>query len=192
MRECYPYMLSAICVTDCHLLCCYVVPGTQRLCIFKEFHMLPNITEQNIRITQLVKLRVVKKNDGTIECCPLYHLMTKCFDVEVCRTFFINTLGITESRLKGVLNPINYSWYSDSERALKAKLPNQIIIICKSLIMNDFIKEPLEVFEDNGDLHNDVSVSEVNLEPNKKYKKKVLPNILRSARNFQKFKKKIL
>lgn len=114
-------MLPANCDTDCQRLCYYSILHPQRKDIYKEFSMLNNVTEQNYTITQLVKLRKVQQVDGTFEYIPIYHLKTNNLTVNVCKKFFINTLGITKHRLNSVLKPINYSWYSDKDTALKAQ-----------------------------------------------------------------------
>lgn len=188
LTECYGEMLPAICDTDCQIICYYLIPDSQRRDIYKQFQMLHNVTEQNCKITQLIKVRFIKKLDETIiEFCPSYHLIMNNLTIRVCRTFFINTLGITENRLKGVLKPINYSWYSDKETALKANLPKHVKVIGKSVIMTDFMKESLKLLDKDYNLYEVESDSEVNLEnvPIEEYEKvfsyiKSIPRVLSS------------
>ncbi|VVC33097.1 Hypothetical protein CINCED_3A008515 [Cinara cedri] len=187
LTECYGEMLPATCDTDCQLICYYSIPGPQRREIYNQFQILHNVTEQNCKITQLVKLRLIKKSNETFECCPLYHLIMNSLTVKVCRTFFINTLGITENRLNGVLKPINYSWYSDKDTALKANLPNQVKVTGKSVLMTDFMRESLKLLDNDYNLYEPESDSEVNLEnvPFEEYEKvfsyiKGIPRVLSS------------
>lgn len=178
-------MLPPYC--SCLLTCYYSIPGPQRKEIHKEFHMSHNVTEQNCNIVQLIKLRMIKKEDDTFESCPIYHLLMNDELVKVCRTFFLNTLGIPEQRLDAILKPINYSWYSDRETALKANLPKQAIVIDEPIIMTDFMRESLKPLNKDYNLYEPESDPEVSLEdvPFEEYEKviaflKSVPRVLSS------------
>lgn len=162
LSSCFGEMLPPYC--NCPLTCYYSIPGPQRKEIYKEFNMSHNVTEQNCNIVQLIKLRMIKKEDDTFESFPKYHLLMNDELVMVCRTFFLNTLGIPEQRLDAILKPINYSWYSDRDTALKVNLPNQIIIIDEPIIMTDFMKESLKSLNKDYNLYEPESDPEVSLE----------------------------
>lgn len=141
LTECYGEMLPPYCNPDCQLTCFYSIPGPQRREIYNEFHMLPNVTEQNCKIAELIELRSIKKVE-TSKSCVSYHLMMNKKFVKVCQTFFINTLGISERRIDAILKPINYSWYSDKDTALRVNVPKrEKLVTNESVIMTDFINE---------------------------------------------------
>lgn len=180
-------MLPAYCNSDCQLICYYSIPGPQRREIYQEFQMLHNVTEQNCKITQLVQLRMVKNSDGTFRSSPLYHLIMNTKLVKVCRTFFMNTLGISEHRLDAVLKPMCYSWYSDTDTALKSNQPKQVKVIDEPSTMTDFIKESSILLDKDYNLYEPESDAEVRLEtvPYEEYEKvflymKSIPRILSS------------
>ncbi|XP_029345285.1 uncharacterized protein LOC100167907 isoform X3 [Acyrthosiphon pisum] len=186
LTECYGEMLSPCCDQDCQLICYYSMPGPDRRQIYKEFQML-NATEQNCKITQLVQLRISKKKDSTFESCPTYRFIWNKSSVKVCRTFFKNTLGISDNRLDAILKPINYSWYSDRDVALKANQPRQLNIINEPVIMTDFMKESLIPLEKDYNSYEPESEPEVSLEnvPFKEYENvflymKGIPRVLSS------------
>ncbi|CAH1709136.1 uncharacterized protein LOC114126584 isoform X2 [Aphis gossypii] len=185
--ECYSEMLLPNCDQDCQLICYYAMPDTERRQIYKEFQMLHNATEQNCKIAQLVRLRMAKKKDNTFESCPTYHFIRNKEYIRVCRTFFMNTLGISERRLDAILKPINYSWYSDRDTALKANQPKQVNVINEPVVMTDFMKESLKPLDKDYNLYESESDSEVSLEnvPVKEYENvflymKGIPRILSS------------
>lgn len=185
LTECYGEILPPYCDPNCQLKCYYSIPGPQRRHIFKQFYMLPNVTEQNSEITQLVHLRMTKMRDSTFVSCPTYHLTMNKESVTVCRTFFMNTLGIPEQRLDAILKPTNYSWYSDKDTALKANLPKQVSIISEPVVMTDFMKESLKALEKDYNSYEPENDSEVSLEnvPFKEYEKvflymKGIPRVL--------------
>jgi len=123
-----------------------------------------NVIEQNCKIVELVNLRMIKKEDCKFESCPLYNLMMNSNLIKVCRTFFMNTLGISERRLDAVLNPINYTWYSDRDAALKVNQSKQLKVIGESMVMTDFIKESLKLLEKDYNLYDPDSDTEVSLD----------------------------
>jgi len=185
--ESYGEMLPPYCDPDCQLKCYYSMLSPERRQIYKEFQMLPNATEQNCKVTQLVKLRMTKKSDSTFESCPTYHFIRNNESIKVCRTFFKNTLGIPEQRLEAVLKSTNYSWYSDRDTALKANLPKQVNEISEPEVMTDFMKESLISLEKDYNLFEPESDSEVSLEnvPLEEYEKvllyiKSIPRVLSS------------
>ncbi|XP_060840629.1 uncharacterized protein LOC132921565 isoform X2 [Rhopalosiphum padi] len=187
--ECYGEMLPPYCDQDCQLICYYSIPGPERRQIYKEFQMLHNATEQNCKITQLVQLRMTKKRDDTFESCPTYHFVRNKESIKVCRTFFMNTLGISEHRLDAILKPINYSWYSDRDTALKANQPKQVNVINEPVVMTDFMKESSIPLDKDYNLYEPESDSEVSLEnvPFKEYENvflymKGIPRVLSSYR----------
>lgn len=186
LTECYGEMLPPSCDKDCQLICYYSMPSPDRRQIYKEFQML-NATEQNCKITQLVQLRMFKKKDNTFESCPTYHFVWNKTSVKVCRTFFMNTLGISDHRLDAILKPINYSWFSDRDNALKANQPRQLNIISEPVVMTDFMKEslvPLDKDYNSYEPENDPEVSLENV-PFKEYENvflymKGIPRVLSS------------
>uniref|UniRef100_A0A2S2P987 THAP-type domain-containing protein n=1 Tax=Schizaphis graminum TaxID=13262 RepID=A0A2S2P987_SCHGA len=187
--ECYGEMLPPYCDQDCQLICYYSIPGVVRRQIYKEFQMLHSATEQNCKITQLVQLRMTKKRDDTFKSCPTYYFVINKESIKVCRTFFMNTLGISERRLNAILKPINYSWYSDRDTALKANQPKQVNVINEPVVMTDFMKESLIPLDKDYNLYEPESDSEVSLEnvPFKEYEKvflymKGIPRVLSSYR----------
>lgn len=169
----YGEMLPPYCDPTCQLNCYYSVPGPQRREIFEEFHhMVHNVIDQNCYIAQFVKLKTVKKNDSTFEHRPSYYLSIRHLPINVCRTFFINTLGISENRLDAILDPINYSWFSDRDTLLKAIEPKQEQIE-KPIIITDFMKSSLDYLKKIENLCEIESDSEVSLEnvPVEEYEK---------------------
>ncbi|XP_060880446.1 uncharacterized protein LOC132952235 isoform X2 [Metopolophium dirhodum] len=185
LTESYGEMLSPCCDQDCQLICYYSMPGPDRRQIYKEFQML-NATEQNCKITQLVQLRISKKKDSTFESCPTYRFIWNKASVKVCRTFFMNTLGISDNRLNAILKPINYSWYSDRDVALKANQPRQLNIINEP-VMTDFMKESLIPLDKDYNSYEPESDPEVSIEkvPFKEYENvflymKGIPRVLSS------------
>ncbi|XP_025206733.1 uncharacterized protein LOC112602713 isoform X2 [Melanaphis sacchari] len=194
--ECYGEMLPPYCDQDCQFICYYSIPGPERRQIYKEFQMLHNATEQNCKITQLVQLRMAKKSDNTFESCPIYHFIRNKKSIKVCRTFFMNTLGITERRLDAILKSTNYSWYSDRDTALKANQPKQVHVINEPILMTDFMKESLKPLDKDYNLYESESDSEVSLEdvPFKEYEQvflymKGIPRVLSSYQMPGTFKK---
>ncbi|XP_022182300.1 uncharacterized protein LOC111042111 isoform X2 [Myzus persicae] len=186
LTECYGEMLPPYCDQDCKLLCFYSMSASIRRQIYKEFQML-NATEQNCKIAQLVQLRMSKKKDNTFESCPTYRFIWNKVPTKVCRTFFRNTLGISEHRLEAILNPINYSWYSDRDIALKANQPQQINVISEPVVMTDFMKESLIPLDKDYNLFEPESDPDVSLEnvPFKEYEQvllymKGIPRVLSS------------
>lgn len=186
LTECYGEMLPPYCDPDCQLICYYSIPGPQRRQIYKEFQML-NATEQNCKITQLVQLRMSKKKDSTFESCPTYHFILNKAFIKVCKNFFINTLGISDHRLNAILKPINYSWYSDTETALKANQPKKVTVISEPVVMTDFMKESLIPLDKDYNSYQPEGDLEVSLEnvPFKEYEQvflymKGIPRILSS------------
>lgn len=178
-------MLPAYC--GCPLTCYYSVPGPERSKIFKEFHLIHNMTEQNCKIAELIKLRMIKKANGTFESWPSYTLMMNKQSVKVCRIFFMNTLGIPECRLHAILEPNNYGWFSNRDAALKANVSRQVKVISESLETTDFVKESLVLLEKDYNLYEPESDSEVSLEnvPGVEYEKvflfmKSIPRVLSS------------
>lgn len=105
--------------------------------------------EQNCKITELVQLRTIKKENNTFESSPLYNFILNKKSVKVCQTFFINTLGISKLRINAILEPVNYSWYSDRETALKSNQSNCVKIISEPNELTDFVKESLKMLEEN-------------------------------------------
>lgn len=166
LTECYGEMLPPYCNPDCQLICFHSIPGPQRKEIYNEFQMLDNVTEQNCKIVKLTELRSVKKGETFGNCVSYYLMMNKNQKlIKVCRTFFINTLGITEPRLDAILEPINYSWYSDRDTALKANLPHQAKVVTdESVSMTDFIKESSLLLNKDYNLFEPDSDTEVSLE----------------------------
>lgn len=164
LTECYGEMLPPYCNLDCQLFCFHSIPGPQRREIYNDFQMLNNVTEQNCKIAQLTELRSVKKEE-MFKNCVLYHLMMNKKLIKVCQTFFINTLGITEHRLVAILEPINYSWYSDRDTALKANVQKQFKMVTdESVSMTDFIKESSLLLNKDYNLFESDSDTEVSLE----------------------------
>lgn len=167
-------MLLPNCEEGCQDLCYYSIPNLQRRYIFKEFQMLDSATEQNCKIAQLIQLRMIKK-ENTFESRPSYYLVMNNRSIKVCHLFFRNTLGIPECRLKAILNPINYSWYSDRETALEANVPNQVKIVSEPIVMTDFAKTSLillnkdyNLFEPENDTEGEVSLESMPLEEYRK------------------------
>lgn len=164
LTECYGEMLPPNCDQECQLICYYTIPNHLRREIYKEFMLLHNVTDQNCMITQLVQLSMAKKRDGSFESCPSYHLIMNKELIKVCRKFFMNTLGITEQRLNAILKPVNYSWYSDRDTALKANQPKKVKVINETTVTTDFMKESLILLDKDYNLYEPESDSEVSLE----------------------------
>lgn len=157
-------MLPPYCSPDCQLFCFHSIPGPQRKEIYNEFQMLHYVTEQNCKIAELTELRSVKKGE-TFKNCVSYNLMMNKKLIKVCRTFFINTLGITEHRLDAILEPINYCWYSDRDTALKANLQKPAKVVTdESVSMTGFIKESSLLLNKDYNLFEPDSDTEVSLE----------------------------
>lgn len=180
-------MLPPNCDQNCQYVCYYSIPNHLRRVIYKEFQQLRNVTEQNCIITQLVQFNMIEKGNCSFENCPSYHLIMNKESIKVCRTFFMNTLGITEQRLNAILKPINYSWYSDKDTALKANQPKQVKVINESTVMTDFMKESLEPLDKDYNAYEPESDSEVSLEnvPVEEYERvflymKGIPRVLSS------------
>lgn len=169
-------MLPAYCDSNCQLMCYYSIPSPHRREAYNEFKMLQNVTQQNCTITQLVQLRMVRKGDSGFESYPTYHLIINNKLVKVCRTFFKNTLGIPEHRIDAVLNPINYSWYSDRDTALNTNQPKHINVISEQIEMTDFIKESLAPLDKDYNLYEPECNTEVTLDnvPYEEYEKVIL------------------
>lgn len=169
-------MLPAYCDSNCQFMCYYSIPSPQRRQFYEEFQMLPNVTEQNCKITQLVQLRMIRKGDSSFESCPIFHLIINNKLVKVCRTFFKNTLGISEHRIDAVLKPINYSWYSDRDTALSINEPKNLNVINEPIEMTDFIKESLIPLDKDYNLYEPESDTEVSLDnvPIEEYEKVIL------------------
>lgn len=195
--ECYGEMLPPNCNPDCKLCCYYTFPSPQRREIYKEFQLLHDVIEQNCRIAQLVNLRMIKKNDSTFYSAPVYYLvMNEKSLVKVCRTFFMNTLGLPENRLNAVLKPVNYSWYSDRDTALKSNQPRHVNIINESIATTNFMKESLILLEKDYNLVEPESTTKVQKEniPFKEYGNilkymKSIPRVLSSYQMPENLKK---
>jgi len=165
-----------MCVPECENLCNECIPGPQRKQVFEIFRSIPTSTEQNCEIARLVKLRVIKRANGKFESCPLYYLLTENNLVKVCRLFFIRTLGITELRLNGILEPNHYSWYSDKETALKANMPPYLEPpVSGKLLLTDFMKNTSNVLEKDYNLYENESDSDDSTEA---VSKEVFANII--------------
>lgn len=160
LTETYGEMLPPYCTSECTLLCYYCIPGPERREIYKEFYKSPNVSEQNWKITQLVQLNVITVNDGSLKSCPSYSLIMDKESINVCRTFFINTLGITERRLDAVLIPFNYNWYFDRNNIILANKPKQFT---EEPIITDFIRNSLPPLMKDYDLYEPESDEEVSL-----------------------------
>jgi len=157
-------MLPPYCDPNCQLKCYYSIPGPQRRQIFKQFQLLQNVVEQNCKIVQLIQLIMVENLESDFERCLTYTLMKNNEPVMVCRTFFINTLGISESRLDAILKPTNYNWYSNRETALKANHPKQAKVISEQMIITDFMKNSFKLLDKDYNLYEPESDTEVSLE----------------------------
>lgn len=166
-----------MCVPECENLCNYCIPDPLRKQVFEIFRTIPSITEQNCEIAQLVKLRIVKRANGKFESCPFYYLMTDNNLVKVCRLFFMRTLGITELRLEGILEPNHYSWYSDKETALKANMPPYLepSVIDNQPLTSDFMKSTSNVLEKDYNLFENENNSDDSTEA---VSKEVFENII--------------
>lgn len=180
--ETYGEMLPPYCTPGCKLLCYYCIPGPERREIFEEFYKFYNANEQNWKITQLVQLCKETKEDGSLKSCPVYSLIVDKESVTVCRTFFINTLGITDNRLDAVLIPFNYNWYSDRETLILANRPRYST---DEPIMTDFIRNSLPMLMKDYNLFEPESDEEVSLDnvPDTEYEKvinyiKSIPRVL--------------
>ncbi|XP_050533248.1 probable serine/threonine-protein kinase DDB_G0283337 isoform X3 [Daktulosphaira vitifoliae] len=147
LGESYGEMLPHSCDSSCQLICYFKIPEPERVKIYKKFHLLSCITEQNCEIAQWLKVRMVKKTNGAFDCCPIYRLLKDKEFVHVCRSFFLNTLGITEQRLDSILNPVNYNWYYNKETALKANKPFEVNVINESTIITKFMKESFSMLD---------------------------------------------
>jgi len=163
-----------MCLPECENLCNYCIPDAQRKQVFEIFRTIPTTTEQNCEIARLVKLRIIKRANGKFESCPSYFLMTDNNLVKVCRLFFMRTLGITELRLNGILEPDHYSWYSDKETALKANMPpfREPLVIDK---LTDFMKNSSNVLKKDYNLFENESDSDDSTEA---VSKEVFENII--------------
>lgn len=160
LKETFGEMLPPYCTPDCKLLCYYCIPGPERREIYKEFYK-STVNEQNWKITQLVQLCTETKEDGSLKSCPAYSLIVDKESLVVCRTFFINTLGIPECRLDAVLIPFNYYWYSDRETTILANTPQQFT---DEPIMTDFIRNSLPPMKKDYNLFVPESDEEVSLD----------------------------
>lgn len=183
-------MLPPDCSQDCQLQCYYTISGPMRRKIFNGFYSLQDVTAQNCEITQLVKLRMVKKGSSTFEGCPSYNLLLNNELVKVCRLFFMNTLGIPENRIDSVLKSKNYIWYSDKDTALKANQPKYPKLIKETGVMTDFLKESLMLLDKDYSLYEPESDTEISLDnvSVEEYEKvllllKSIPRVLSSYNN---------
>lgn len=185
LTEFYGEMLPPYCEPNCRLICYYSIPSPQRLEIFNEFREMHDVTEQNCKLTELIKLRMIKKQDGTFERCVSFHLIMRKEWVKVCQSFFMNTLGIPECRLNAILKPSNYSWFSDKDTATKANLPTQINYVIEPTFVTDFMKQSFALLDKDynlfvPDTEPDVSLDNV---PTEEYKEvfkfiKSIPRVL--------------
>lgn len=140
-------MLPPRCDSSCQLLCYCKIPEPERVKIYEKFNLLSCITEQNCEIAQWLQVRIVKRTSGSFDCCPTYRLQMGEEIVTVCRSFFLNTLGITIKRLNAILNPVNYNWYYNKKKALKVNEPVEVDLNSEPTVITDFMKESLKMLD---------------------------------------------
>lgn len=122
---------------NCKNECWLLVPDEERLQVFEKFWGLANFDRQNDMIAAMVHREAVKRRRGADQChsdfprknCTFhFHVNSK----KVCKVFFLQTLAITEKRVRTVMGKLvdgNVVPESDKRgRHLgKNKLPGSVI-----------------------------------------------------------------